>query len=137
MGNFAQPPALNPETDEEQVWAPKDGSPTEIEGVVVERKTVTKRDGAEAELLRIETTAGTWTVWCTATMLRDCLEHFEPKAGDQVGIKYAGRKALKSGRTMDVYEMYNDGPPPRTLTAGIDITSGADAKVVALDDEPF
>lgn len=145
MVTFTQPDAESYEGDAAETWKPKAGSPQNILGTVLERKTVSREDGTDVELLKLETKDGQqWTVWVSPKMLRDCVRRDDPQPGDTWGIEYQGSKPVGPGRNMDLYASgikRADGTTPAPAAAPAvqpNVTSGPkDAPAFIDGDDPF
>lgn len=141
MVTFTQPDAESYESDAAETWKPKAGSPQNILGTVLERKTVSREDGTDVELLKLETKDGQqWTVWVSPKMLRDCVRRDDPQPGDTWGIEYQGSKPVGPGRNMDLYGSFikPSAKTAKTTKAQPDMSSGPkDAAAYVEDGDPF
>lgn len=139
MGTFTPPPSSDFGDENEQTWkAEKPGD--HIEGVVTERKLVTRQDGTEVELLKVDDGTTIWVVWCSSIRLRDGLVVHDPQPGDKVGIEFQGKKPVGKGQ-MNEYGWYCDKvatKPARAKAAPArNIASGADGPLEADPGDPF
>jgi len=137
MVTFTQPDNDTYENDDAEPWKPKQGSPQQIVGKVLERKLVNREDGTEVEFLKVEEKQGgkTWLVWISPTMLRKCIARDNPQPGDTWGVEYQGSKPIGQGRSVDLYGTYHKAA---SRSATPDMSNGpADSHVIPADDEPF
>lgn len=136
MVTFSQPDADTYENDAES-WKPKHDSPQQIVGTILERKTVTRDDGTEVEILKVETKDDQrWLVWVSPKMLRDCVRRDDPQPGDTWGIEYQGSKPVGPGRNMDLYGSFiKPGKAAKKSTP--DVTSGPKDSNFVDEDDPF
>jgi hypothetical protein len=133
MDTFTQPDLVEFDNSDEQVWKPKAGSPTSLKGTVTERKTVTRQDGTDVELVKLNVAGQTWVVWASPAMLRQCVERDNPQPGDIWGVELQGSKPIGQGRSMDLYGAFH-----KAAGAQPSIASGPkDAPPVQDDDAPF
>jgi hypothetical protein len=142
MSRFTPPPSSDFDNENEQIWKAVNVG-DHIEGIVTERKLVTRQDGTDVELLKVDDGDVTWVVWCSSIRLRDGLEAHDPQPGDKVGIQFDGKKAVGKGH-MNEYGWYCDknGTKPTAVKVAKavkprNVASGADGPLEADDGDPF
>jgi hypothetical protein len=141
MSRFAPPPSTDFDNADEETWKAVNVG-DHIEGIVTDRKLVTRQDGTDVELLKVDDGTTTWVVWCSSIRLRDGLEAHDPQPGDKVGIQYEGKKPVGKGH-MNEYGWYCDKATPATPAKAAkavkprNVASGADGPLEADDGDPF